>query len=98
MSNTILSAEIVDFIQKYYSDVHESTIQKAYKRFLDKQLDYNKRTYYHDARCNSSRNVPMGTEGYGCSCYMYQRALKAESELKKLTTHSLDEEALRKEA
>ena len=36
--------------------------------------------YYHDAHCNAPYRQPMG-EG-GCSCYMYQRALKAEAELR----------------
>jgi hypothetical protein len=32
--------------------------------------------YYHDLHCNASRAKPMGCSG--CSCYMYQRARKAE--------------------
>ena len=35
--------------------------------------------FYHDIHCNASRFGPMGNEG--CSCLMYQRVKKAESEL-----------------
>ena len=36
----------------------------------------------HDLHCNADRENPMGSAG--CSCFMYQRALKAESEIGKL--------------
>jgi hypothetical protein len=49
-----------------------------------KMIDNRGELYYHDVHCNAGRDKPMGCEI--CSCFMYQRARKAEFELNKLTT------------
>ena len=39
-------------------------------------------THYHDLHCNANRSLSMGCQM--CSCFMYQRAKKAENIIKKV--------------
>jgi cell division protein FtsB len=83
----------------------DSTLETADREWNDDEDVYKERDklkaqvenlqggkYYHDLHCNSSRDIPMG-EG-GCSCLMYQRARKAEAQVKRLSAPVSDEEIL----
>lgn len=58
----------------------ENKALRILRRIIMNKKEITLPVYYHDVHCNASRQEPMGN--YGCSCFMTQRAKRAENNVK----------------
>jgi len=71
--------------RKMHNDGHEfflSTNGVWLTEFVPTKYIIEMNEYYHDVHCNTNRHEPMGCEG--CSCYMFQKLIAAQTCIKNL--------------